>query len=276
MARNEWHDRMEGARNRLAAELDPDRYEDAIHVISLSEVPNWRSFPYHCHNRAELLYVTGGLLQLETQDSVFVAPAKSALWIPGRTLHRVRSIGTFDGYAIFLNFQLAQGMPQECAALGASSLFLALIERASHFRKESGVEPGQKRLLEVLLDEIHVLSPSKPALPLPASPLLRAMSTRLIEEPSVRSGIEELSRSIGMSPRNMSRKFLTETGLSVGRWRAQAQTFSAIIMLSTGSSVKETAYALGYESTSAFITMFRKNAGLSPGRFIKSARKQLP
>ncbi|PWK60779.1 helix-turn-helix transcriptional regulator [Aminobacter sp. AP02] len=266
------YDWTKDVRNRLRSELDPDQFECEIRVVSLSAVPDWRSLPFHCHNRAEILYVTGGLLQLETRDSVFVAPAQSALWIPSGVVHRVRSLGSFDGYVLFLDFNRAAEMPQECAALTASSLFLALIERASHFSKENDRESHRQRLLEVLLDEILVLPLSTPALPLPLSPRLREVSIRLIEAPSVQVGVSELSRSIGMSPRNMSRRFRAETGMSLGKWRGQAQILSAVIMLSTGSSVKEVAYSLGYESTSAFIAMFRRNVGYSPGKCAKSAR----
>jgi methylphosphotriester-DNA--protein-cysteine methyltransferase len=52
--------------------------------------------------------------------------------------------------------------------------------------------------------------------------------------------------------------------MSFGRWRQQARLFVALEMLAQGKSVTETAVAVGYDSVSAFIEMFRKMLGTTP------------
>jgi AraC-like DNA-binding protein len=41
-------------------------------------------------------------------------------------------------------------------------------------------------------------------------------------------------------------------------------------LLISGESVQNVAQALGYDSTTAFITMFKKGLGQTPGRYLAS------
>jgi AraC-like DNA-binding protein len=60
---------------------------------------------------------------------------------------------------------------------------------------------------------------------------------------------------------------LAETGMTFSRWRQQLQIIVAIQKLSAGNTVQSVSEALGYESVSAFITMFKKALGKSPARY---------
>ena len=61
-----------------------------------------------------------------------------------------------------------------------------------------------------------------------------------------------------------------ETGLTFGRWRQQLHLIVAIRELAAGASVQQVSAELGYESVTAFITMFRKALGKSPAAYINS------
>jgi AraC-like DNA-binding protein len=60
------------------------------------------------------------------------------------------------------------------------------------------------------------------------------------------------------------------TGISFGRWRQQLHLMIALSHLAEGQSVQHVAGALGYDSVSAFITMFRKALGKSPTQYFSS------
>ncbi len=62
-----------------------------------------------------------------------------------------------------------------------------------------------------------------------------------------------------MSERNLARLVVRETGLSC-RWRHQPQLILALQLLIRGQTVQQTAQALGYDPTTAFITMFKKGS----------------
>lgn len=71
-----------------------------------------------------------------------------------------------------------------------------------------------------------------------------------------------------MSERNLARLVVKETGLSFRRWRHQLQLIVALQLLIGGKSVQDAAQSLGYDSTTAFITMFKKGLGQTPARYI--------
>ena len=71
----------------------------------------------------------------------------------------------------------------------------------------------------------------------------------------------------GASARTLSRLFVKETDMTFGAWRQQARLLKALEMLAGGHGVTVAALELGYQSPSAFIAMFRRALGVSPGRY---------
>jgi AraC-like DNA-binding protein len=63
--------------------------------------------------------------------------------------------------------------------------------------------------------------------------------------------------------------FQNETGMSFGAWRQQLRLLRALERIAAGDAVTTVALELGYESPSAFIAMFRKALGVSPGRYFR-------
>jgi AraC-like DNA-binding protein len=49
------------------------------------------------------------------------------------------------------------------------------------------------------------------------------------------------------------------------------QLVRAIELLAGGTSVSEAGWVVGYSSTSAFVTAFRRQLGTTPGRYFASA-----
>ena len=76
------------------------------------------------------------------------------------------------------------------------------------------------------------------------------------------------ARRVAMSERSLARLIVAETGMSSGRWRQQLNIILALQWMAKGTSVRQVASALGYESVGSFVTMFRKALGTSPGRSI--------
>ncbi len=55
--------------------------------------------------------------------------------------------------------------------------------------------------------------------------------------------------------------------MTFGAWRHQVRLLKALEMLAGGHGVTAVALDLGYQSPSAFIAMFRRALGVSPGRY---------
>ena len=73
----------------------------------------------------------------------------------------------------------------------------------------------------------------------------------------------------GATSRTLTRLFRSETGLSFSQWRQQFRILEALRRLGRGQAVTTVALELGYDSPSAFIAMFRKALGKTPGQYFK-------
>ena len=68
-----------------------------------------------------------------------------------------------------------------------------------------------------------------------------------------------------MSPYYFSRLFKQETGVTFSAWRALHRTQAALVLLAGGRPVTRVATDVGYGTTSAFIEMFKRHTGRTPG-----------
>jgi len=58
--------------------------------------------------------------------------------------------------------------------------------------------------------------------------------------------------------------------MTFSKWRQQLRLLRAMQRLASGEKVTAAALEAGYNSTSAFISMFRKQLGTTPTRYLKS------
>ena len=80
--------------------------------------------------------------------------------------------------------------------------------------------------------------------------------------------IDHYAEITSMSTRTLSRLFIKELGMNFSDWRTRLKLLEAIKRLGEKQSVKEIAFDLGYETTSAFTFMFKKNLGKTPSNYI--------
>ncbi|MES2391686.1 MAG: helix-turn-helix domain-containing protein, partial [Acidobacteriota bacterium] len=59
-------------------------------------------------------------------------------------------------------------------------------------------------------------------------------------------------------------------GMNFAKWRQQHRLLHAMRLLAAGEKVTAVALEAGYGSTSAFISMFRRQLGATPARYLKS------
>lgn len=59
--------------------------------------------------------------------------------------------------------------------------------------------------------------------------------------------------------------------MTFGRWRQHARLVHALCLLAEDEPVTSVALRSGYDSTSAFITMFRRAMGETPGQYFSGA-----
>ncbi|WP_319025385.1 AraC family transcriptional regulator [Rhizobium terrae] len=222
----------------------------------------------HRHNKAQLMYVISGVLTVRAARGVWTVPPHCALWIPSGASHAGRVVGHIKIVSLYIDPTLVTPFDQDCGILFVQPFLRELI-----LRFDIGSPPvtmdcdREARLIAVLLDELAA-APLEPIhLPMPNDRRLRRLTEAMIENPGVRFTIDEWGARVGASNRTLSRLFQRETGMSFVRWRQQLHVGLALQRLAQGDLVTNIAGDLGYESVSAFISMFRRMLGTTPARY---------
>ncbi|MGC4012701.1 MAG: helix-turn-helix transcriptional regulator [Pseudomonas sp.] len=226
----------------------------------------------HSHRRAQFLYGMSGLMEVETEDGAWVIPPYSGVWIPAGKQHRVLMRGV-STRSLYIDPQVRVRDTLLCQALTVSPLLhhllLASVEvPALH---DEGGRDGD--LIRLLLHELRQ-APSLPLFaPLPAHPRLAELCRDFLRAPDIGVTGDHWAAELHCSTRTFSRLFRQQTGLSFGAWRQQACLLAAVTRLSAGTPVTRVALELGYDSPSAFSSMFRRSLGVAPSSYQATTEK---
>lgn len=158
-------------------------------------------------------------------------------------------------------------MPQQCVTLSISPMVREMILHLADVPLDYERGGHIDQLAQVLLDELVLMPRERLYLPVSDHPKIRALADALSANPEDRSTVAQWAKRLALSERTLTRLIARETGLSFGRWRQQLHLLVAIRELAGGASVQRVSENLGYESVTAFITMFKKALGLPPTRY---------
>lgn len=226
-----------------------------------------REYGWHSHARGQLFCVESGLVHVRTKQGSWLLPPHRAGWVPPGALHRASVTGAASGWSVLVTPASCKLLPKQPCVVGISELMQALVKRAVSWSQQESLVPNQRRLVQVLLDEIQS-APHEPLhLPMPTHPRLVRIARAIFEHPEDVRTLEAWADWGAVSARNLRRLMVAETGLSFAQWRQQARLIHALEMLAQGQQVALVADALGYASPSNFIAMFRRAFGVSPARY---------
>lgn len=226
----------------------------------------------HSHARGQLLAFTTGLLVIEAGTTRWMFPSPRCIWIPPDFEHRARSVGGAAGSMLLLSPQLCRGLATRPCMFSSSQLLFAIMERMLGWDLWQPLNVGQKRLLAVLRDELRKPDQQSLHLPTPKEERLANVTRAMLQDLADDRTLEAWARYAGMARRTFMRAFSADVGMTFGRWRQQARLFSALEMLVQGKSVTEAAIAVGYDSVSAFVEMFRAMMGNTPQKYLRSQK----
>lgn len=245
----------------------PDSHRDAAVAFGVQVAEGEQHIPVHHHRKGQLILALRGAITCEVENAMWMVPPQFAVWIPGGVPHSNRATPQAELCFLFIEPGAAR-MPAHCCTLKISPLVRELI-LALAAREEAGrLTAETQRLIQVLFDELPQQPEQQLQLPVSAHPKIRLMVDTMAAEPAAWQTLAQWASRFAMSERNLSRLVVKETGLNFRRWRHQLQLILALQMLVRGLNVQQVALTLGYDSTTAFITMFRKGLGQTPGRYL--------
>jgi AraC-like DNA-binding protein len=240
-------------------------------VATANELPaNHRVLP-HRHRRAQLLYAATGTMVVGTEAGRWIVPPERAVWIPAGMQHEVNALAPVSTRSIYVEPGVDAALPTDCRVVGISPLVRELLLETADLPLPFERGSRADLIFSLLVQEI-VRAPILPLdIPFPADARLAARCRGYLEQPSPHETIDDWCRDLAWSRRTFTRRFRSETGLSFATWRRQASIFAALPRLAAGETVTTLAFDLGYESASAFATMFKRVIGVPPSRYLVHA-----
>jgi AraC-like DNA-binding protein len=222
----------------------------------------------HRHAKSQLLLVQRGALTCEVGGGLWIVPPRSAIWLPGGTIHAMKVTGALEGYGAFVSADACTSLPKRCCVVAVTPLLRELLMRSARLPllyEEGGAD---SRLVSVMLDELSIATAEDLHLPMPEDARLRRMIGSMLDDPADRGTVSAWASRAGMSARTMERAMRRETGMSFGRWRQRFAVMLAVRWLAGGATIQQVATDLGYQNAPSFVTMFRKALGAPPGRYM--------
>jgi len=238
-------------------------------AILASEHPGGHRIAPHAHRRNQLIYARRGIMRVTTADGSWVVPPERALWMPARVRHEIHCTGAVSLRTIYIGATATPRLPRRCAMLAVSpfmrELLLRLIEAKPSAR-------ARRHLVPLILAELAALPISPLRLPEPRDRRLRRLTEALKRRPDDPRRLTDWTRIAGASARTLSRLFAAQTGMTFRQWQRQLRLLAALELLAQGRTVTDVALDVGYDSPSAFISVFRQSLGTTPRRYFAPAQ----
>ncbi|MEP0522339.1 MAG: helix-turn-helix transcriptional regulator [Hyphomicrobiales bacterium] len=227
--------------------------------------------PSHSHWRGQLIYAISGSLKVISTAGTWIVPPERAVWMPSNVEHAVQSLTEAETRFLYLDPDVYSGLPSKVTVIHMTPLMrecLLAFLSLPRFYDEDGIA---KHLVAIMVEELRVMPVMPLHLPQPKTPSLQKAANALIADIGNTPKLSTLAHEAGLSVRSFERHFQKETGLTWRKWMLQAKLMEAISQLSGGERVGDVAHSLGYEGPSAFVSMFKKATGMTPGKYFAEA-----
>ena len=251
----------------VVRENDP---RPGVSVATLArDYPRGSHVPQHAHGSDQLIYASRGVMEVASGTSLWLLPPHFGLWIPARTPHEIRMPERVSMRTLYLRPSL-RGLKPRCAVFHVGPLLRELVFEIVEVRELRVGNRVECALRDLLISQLRRASPVPTGVVLPKDPRALKVANAAIKNPAARTSLKSMCATAGLSVRTLERIFLRETGGNFEHWRRQVRLMRAIELLVGGRSVKEVAFAVGYQNPSAFVTLFRATFGTTPKAWISA------
>jgi AraC-like DNA-binding protein len=248
-----------------ALEIDVDTLPRPVFARAKDYPAGFKLEP-HRHRRGQLAFSAKGTITVTTPHGTWVIPPWRAAWIPAGMEHHVGSSEDVCMRSIFVDESVPVTLKTTCV-VSVTPLLRELILHAAGLTPLYELGGPDERLMFVMLEQFKPLTVSSLALPMPKDRRIARIANALIDNPADQRGLNEWAKEAGAAPRTVCRLFPRETGMQFRAWQQQVRLLEALRLLAAGHPVTTVAYDVGYDSPSAFVSMFKRALGKTPGQY---------
>ncbi|MBA0049150.1 helix-turn-helix domain-containing protein [Mycobacterium sp. NPDC050853] len=235
------------------------------HITGVMSVPGGQRIDRHWHEVHQIVYPATGVIAVTTAEGTWIAPPNRALWIPAGARHEHRFYGLTAFHSVGFNPDKYAVDMSGPTVIAVSPLLRELIITCS----DPGSLPEDEiaRLRVVLVDQLRHSPEQALKLPTPRDERL-AEACALVEADLTQIWtVAELGRRVGASERTLTRLFRTDMGMTYPQWRTQIRLHQALRLLAEDRPVTYVAHQCGWATPSAFIDVYRRTLGQTPGTY---------
>lgn len=240
-------------------------------VATSHEYPSGYRIARHTHRRAQLLYAASGIMVVGMKSGRWIVPPERAAWIPAGMAHDVHVLARISTRSVYVDPDLSDALPPDCRVVGITPLMRQLLLETVGLPLPPEAGSRSDLIFSLIVREIERAPVLPLDIPFPSDTRLARRCRAYLERPSPHDSIDDWCRDLAMSRRTFTRRFRAETGVSFTHWCRQAAIFAALPRLAAGEPITTLAFDLGYESASAFATMFKRLVGMPPSRYLATA-----
>ncbi|MNH81231.1 HTH-type transcriptional repressor of iron proteins A [compost metagenome] len=223
----------------------------------------------HSHEAHQLIYAIEGVMVVHSGLSQWTVPPSRGIWMPSGHIHSIRCVGPLKMRSVFVRPEPFPDLPNEPRAVSISALLSELIKVSVNVAPPYDQDSREGRVMRLILDELRILPTLPLHLPQPTDQRIKAICSALQRDPGDGSTLAHWSARLSLDEKTIQRLFHKETGMTFGQWRQQARLLLALERIAVGEKIIDIAGELGYDSPSAFTTMFKKQFGKTPSHFFK-------
>ncbi|MEG3093355.1 AraC family transcriptional regulator [Sphingomonas sp. PB1R3] len=239
----------------------------SIRLLARDYPAGWIVGP-HCHAEGQLVHAVAGVMEVRTASRLWLVPPQRAVWIPPRVSHEMRTRGPVSLRTLYVDdADLASELLERPRGVGVTPLMRALILRAIDYQAFPVSPRRERRLHDVIHDELACLPADHIALPIATDPRLQRACDMMLADTGQTLSLVDIARRSGLSIRTLGRLAHSELKCSASVWRQQARIVMAVPLIVEGQSVMQVASATGYETPGAFAAMFKRIVGVTPSAF---------
>jgi len=170
----------------------------------------------HGHSSDQFIYATQGVMEVRSDQSVWLIPPSFALWVPARTLHRIRMPAAVSMRTLYIRAGLVKRADPGCAVLSVSPLLRELVLEVVRIG-QLRLRNREHRTLQDLITLYIARATSIPTLVrMPKEPRALYVATRILGSLTESPSLQTLCKEAGVSTRTLQRLYRNDG--SSTRW----------------------------------------------------------
>lgn len=238
-------------------------------VVESVHVEGGHTIRPHAHRRGQLIYASHEI-QLSAGSVRGMTTGLGALWVPPGVAHGINTAVSQDYLSVFIDPAFVPAKLGGVKSVAIHPLLKALVTKAGEFGEHYRPDSPESRLIGVLLDQLSNAEHSLTHLPMPRHARLRQVCEKMISDNDTSMTLNRCAELACLSARSVQRIMRRQTGLGFRQWHQRWIILRAIDALLQDCPLKQVAMQSGYSSPSAFITMFKRATGKTPGQFLSA------